>query len=180
MNGGLIMFARKKINVIFLAISFAFSIAAAETENLILNPTGENNFKGYWKSPNAKVISSDGTTVFSGFPESAVKSENYAKITQVIERSAEELQDKNFELSFEICPVKIGGSFRVAVREAYGKYATYHGRTFKHLDEDSKWQRVTIPFKTHKDTTQLVLYLDISYPNLDDRIEIKNLQFIEK
>lgn len=175
------MCAWQKITTVFLSVSLAFSIAvAAETENLIVNPRGENNFKGYWKSPNTKVISSEGTIVFSGFPESAGKNENYAKITQVIERNAEELQNKNFELSFEICPMKIGGSFRVAVREAYGKYAVYYGRTFKHLDEDSKWQQVTIPFKTHKDTTQLVLYLDISYPAQDDRIEIKNLQLIEK
>ena len=149
-------------------------------DNLIANPNGENEFKGFWKSPRAGITSENGVIVLSGIPESQKDSENFTKLMQVIKRPQEELQNKKMILSFQIRLAKISGSLQIAVREAFGKKALYHGRIFKHYDGGREWRKISVPFTTRANTSALMFYLSAGYLAPDDRIEIKDLQLSEQ
>ena len=170
-------FIMKKIltALFFLTASICFC-----AENLIVNPNGENEFKGFWKSPRAGIVSENGVIILSGMPESQKDSENFTKLMQVLNRPPEELQNKKMILSFQIRLAKISGSLQIAVREAFGKSALYHGRTFKRYDGGQEWRKISVPFTTRANTSALMFHLNAGYLAPDDRIEIKDLQLSEQ
>ena len=158
-----------------LAVSVCFC-----AENLIVNPGGENNFKGFWKSPGAKISAENGLLVLTGKPESQKKEENFTKLMQIVKRPSEEFRNKKMVLSFQIRLEKISGSVQIAVREAFGDKALYHGKIFKSLDASPQWQKISVPFTTRANTSALMFYLSGGYLTPDDRIEIKDLTFSEQ
>ena len=74
-------FIMKKILTALFCLTASICFCA---ENLIVNPNGEYEFKGFWKSPRAGIVSENGVIILSGMPESQKDSENFTILMQVL------------------------------------------------------------------------------------------------
>jgi len=165
-------------NVLIAIVCFAACFAFAQ-QNILYNPTGDNNFKGFFKIRNANIASADGVISCRGNADAQVNA--YQKIQQHIEPADKQIKNKTFVLSFKARSAKLIGNCQVAVREAWDKdKSTYHGFVFKRFDITPEWQEYSKTFTTHDTTTDLSFYLVASYMATDSLFEVKDISIIQR
>lgn len=158
-----------------LLIAGAFALGAADT-NLIPDPAGAKGFKG-WFNP-ARITASDGIITMTANTDPKINA--YQKAQVRISLKGKEMQNRKLELSFKYRTQKLQGSFQAAVREAYGKGATYHGVTLKRWDVSKEWKSCKYTFTTRKNTSDLAFYLVGRYMKKGEKVELKDLKLIAK
>jgi len=153
--------------------------AAVAQQNLLRNPTGDNNFKEFFKVKNSNITSADGVISCRGNADKAVNA--YQKIQQHIEPADKKIQNKTFVLTFKARSPKLLGNCQVAVREAWDKdRATYHGFAFKRFEITPDWQEYSKEFTTHDTTSDLAFYLVASYMSEDSLFEVKDITITQR
>ena len=166
---------RHLLPILFL-LTAAFAFAQ---QNLLQNPTGDNNFKGFFKIKNACIYSTDGVISCRGNADAQVNA--YQKIQQHIEPADNQIKNKTFVLSFKARSAKLIGNCQVAVRESWDKdKSIYHGFVFKRFDITPEWQEYSKTFTTHDTTTDLSFYLVASYMATDSLFEVKDISIIQR
>ncbi|MBP5639905.1 MAG: hypothetical protein J6X55_10530 [Victivallales bacterium] len=154
------------------------SILSAQ-QNLLHNPTGDNNFKEFFKVKGSNIKSVDGIISCRGNSDASINA--YQKIQQHITPADKKSQNKTFILSFKARSPKLVGKCQVAVREAWDKdKSTYHGFQFRRFDITPEWRDYSKEFTTHDTTTDLSFYLVASYMSEDSLFEVKDIIITQK
>jgi len=163
----------------FLAAALFCAVLCPGAEvNLIPNPTGAENFKGWYRVPGSGITAADGVITVTANP--APKVNPFQKAQCALKLKPAEIQGKKFEISFKYRTEKLDGSAQVTVREAFGNRGNYHGKILKRWDVSKEWKEVKCPFTVRKDASELAVYIAGRYMKAGEKVEIKDLKVIAK
>ena len=163
--------------VLLLALVCAFACVAEEI-NLIPNPSGAEHFKKWYNPPHARITAADGVITIAANPDPKANAYQKAQIT--LSGKGVDIQEKKFELSFKYRTEKLDGSLQIAVREAFGKNSSYHGKILKKWDVSKEWKEVRYLFTTRKDASGLQLYIVGRYMKPGEKVELKELKVVAR
>ena len=153
--------------------------AAVAQQNILRNPTGDNNFKEFFKVKNSNITSENGVISCRGNADKAVNV--YQKIQQHIEPADRQIQNRTFVLTFKARSPKLFGNCMIAVREAWDTDRSfYHGFVFKRFEITPEWKEYSKEFTTHDTTRDLSFYVVASYLSEDSLVEIKDITIIQR
>ena len=159
------------------AIFCAVLCSGAEV-NLIPNPAGADNFKGWYRVPGSGVTAADGVITVTANPAPRVNA--FQKAQCSLKLKPEEIRGKKFEISFKYRTEKLDGSVQVTVREAFGSRGNYHGKILKRWDVSKDWKEVRCPFTVRKDASSIAVYVAGRYMKPGEKVEIKDLKVVAK
>ena len=163
----------------FLAAAIFCAVLCSGAEvNLIPNPAGADNFKGWYRVPGSGITAADGVITVTANP--APKVNAFQKGQHKLNLKPGEIQGKKFEISFKYRTEKLDGSVQVTVREAFGNRGNYHGKILKRWDVSKEWKEARHTFTTRKDASSLWLYVAGRYMKPGEKVEIKDLKVVAK
>lgn len=159
------------------AVFCAVLCSGAEV-NLVPNPTGADNFKGWYRVPGSGITAADGVITVTANP--APKVNAFQKAQCSLKLKGGEIQGKKFEISFKYRTEKLDGSVQVTVREAFGNRGNYHGVILKRWDVSKEWKEARHTFTVRKDASELAVYIAGRYMKAGEKVEIKDLKIVAK
>ncbi|MBQ7696560.1 MAG: hypothetical protein IJT50_15715 [Lentisphaeria bacterium] len=163
----------------FLAAAIFCAVLCSGAEvNLIPNPAGADNFKGWYRVPGSGVTAADGVITVTANPDPKVNP--FQKAQCALKLKSEEIQGKKFEISFKYRTEKLDGSVQVTVREAFGSRGNYHGKILKRWDVSKDWKEARHTFTVRKDASGLAVYIAGRYMKAGEKVEIKDLKVVAK
>ena len=157
---------------------FCAGLCFGSEVNLIPNPTGADNFKGWYRVPGSGVTAADGVITVTANP--APKVNAFQKAQCALKLKPEEIRGKKFEISFKYRTEKLDGSVQVTVREAFGSRGNYHGVILKRWDVSKDWKEARHTFTVRKDASELAVYVAGRYMKAGEKVEIKDLKVVAK
>ena len=131
-------------------------------------------FKGWYNPEKARVKVDSGILTITANPDPKVN--GYQKAQTEIPLKGSALKGKKFELSFKYRTGKLYGAVQIAIRQAYGKGGSYHGKKLTRWDVSKEWKEVKHSFSTRCDTKTLGFYLVGYYMKEGEKVEIKDLK----
>ena len=161
-----------------VAAVFCAVICSGAEVNLVPNPTGTDNFKGWYRVPGSGITAADGVITVTA--NTAPKVNAFQKGQHMLKLKPEEIQGKKFEISFKYRTEKLDGSVQVTVREAFGNRGNYHGVILKRWDVSKAWKEARHTFTVRKDASSLCLYVAGRYMKAGEKVEIKDLKVVAK
>ena len=161
-----------------VAAVFCAVICSGAEVNLIPNPTGADNFKGWYRVPGSGITAADGVITVTANP--APKVNAFQKAQCPLKLKGGEIQGKKFEISFKYRTEKLDGSVQVTVREAFGNRGNYHGVILKRWDVSKEWKEARHTFTVRKDASELAVYIAGRYMKAGEKVEIKDLKVVAK
>ena len=163
---------------ILVAAVFCAVLCSGAEVNLIPNPTGADNFKGWYRVPGSGITAADGVITVTANP--APKVNAFQKAQCSLKLKSGEIQGKKFEISFKYRTEKLDGSVQVTVREAFGNRGNYHGVILKRWDVSKEWKEASHTFTVRKDASELAVYVAGRYMKAGEKVEIKDLKVVAK
>ncbi len=161
-----------------VAAIFCAGLCFGAEVNLIPNPAGADNFKGWYRVPGSGVTAADGVITVTA--NTAPRVNAFQKAQCSLKLKPEEIRGKKFEISFKYRTEKLDGSVQVTVREAFGNRGNYHGKILKRWDVSKDWKEVRCPFTVRKDASELAVYVAGRYMKAGEKVEIKDLKVVSE